>query len=162
MNMNISTRYRAAALVLFLGIWAGTAGAQEPEKEQPENAVIHAQDVEAKAPDQGAVTESLGQNWEEVGLASWYGPRLQGRKTASGERFDKNALTAAHRTLPLGAWVEVLNLANGRRVQVKINDRGPHTRGVVIDLSQAAAQALGLIRQGRAKVKLSFRQNTAD
>ena len=80
----------------------------------------------------------------ETGIASWYGGRFHGRKTASGEAFDMNALTAAHRKLPFGSWVRVRNLVNGRSVDVRINDRGPYIKQRVIDLSRAAAQALGV------------------
>lgn len=81
----------------------------------------------------------------ERGTASWYAPRLHGRRTASGERYDRNALTAAHPTLPIPSYVLVRNLANGRRVVVRVNDRGPFSGGFVIDLSQAAAQRLGIV-----------------
>ena len=78
------------------------------------------------------------------GIASWYGPGFHGRRTASGERFNTNALTAAHRTLPFGAKVRVVNQRTGRSVVVRINDRGPYAHGRVIDLSRAAAQTIGL------------------
>lgn len=87
-----------------------------------------------------------------VGLASWYGPRFQGRRTASGERFDRSALTAAHRSLPFGTCAEVTNLENGRRVEVRINDRGPHARDRIIDVSEEAAKRLGIIDAGVARV----------
>lgn len=77
------------------------------------------------------------------GEASWYGPGFHGRKTASGERFNQNALTAAHRTLPFGAKVKVTNVNNGKSVTVRINDRGPYHGGRIIDLSKAANQAIG-------------------
>ena len=82
------------------------------------------------------------------GIASWYGPRFHGRLTASGEKFDMHELTAAHPTLPFGTVVRVQSLANGRTVDVRINDRGPHIKQRVIDLSRAAAKALGLIDAG--------------
>jgi rare lipoprotein A len=82
------------------------------------------------------------------GLASWYGPRFHGRRTANGERFDQEALTAAHRTLPFGTVVRVKSLVNGRTVDVRINDRGPHLKRRIIDLSKGAARALGLIEAG--------------
>lgn len=88
------------------------------------------------------------------GRASWYGRRFHGRRTASGERFDMNALTAAHRTLPFGTRVLVRNPRNGQEVEVRINDRGPHLRGRIIDLSHAAAKALGLLQAGDAAVVL--------
>jgi len=82
------------------------------------------------------------------GLASWYGGHFHGRRTASGERFDMHALTAAHPTLPFGTVVRVRSLVNGQEVEVRINDRGPHVKRRVIDLSRAAAQALGLLQSG--------------
>ena len=88
------------------------------------------------------------------GMASWYGPGFHGRRTASGERFNTNALTAAHRTLPFGARVRVVNQRTGRSVVVRINDRGPYLHGRVIDLSRAAAQTIGL--SGVAKVTLAW------
>jgi rare lipoprotein A len=87
------------------------------------------------------------------GYASWYGGKFHGRRTASGERFDKRRLTAAHRTLPFGTRVRVTNLANGRVVIVQINDRGPFGgRGGIIDLSEAAARRIGMIASGRVRV----------
>ncbi len=86
------------------------------------------------------------------GVASWYGPGFHGRRTASGERFDTNSLTAAHRTLPFGTRVRVVHERTGRSVVVRINDRGPFTRGRVIDLARGSAQALGL--SGVAPVSL--------
>jgi rare lipoprotein A len=88
------------------------------------------------------------------GRASWYGAGLHGRLTASGERFDMNALTAAHRTLPFGTRVRVRNAQNGREVVVRINDRGPRTRDRIIDVSKAAAAALDLVQVGEAPVVL--------
>jgi rare lipoprotein A len=90
----------------------------------------------------------------EVGVASWYGREFQGRPTASGERFDMHDLTAAHRTLPFGTRVKVTNLQSGKSVVVRINDRGPHKPGRVIDLSYAAAKQLNLIEPGTARVRI--------
>jgi rare lipoprotein A len=92
------------------------------------------------------------------GLASWYGPRFHGRPTASGEKFDMHQLTAAHPTLPFGTIVRVRSLVNGKTVDVRINDRGPFIKRRVIDLSRAAAQALGLIdaRTGTKPVVISM------
>src|SRR3712207_2355167 len=98
-----------------------------------------------------AVAEPKGQ--ATAGLASWYGPGFHGRRTASGEKFDANALTAAHRTLPFGTQVRVVNQRTGRSVVVRINDRGPFAHGRIIDLSQAAAQAIGV--SGVAQVSLA-------
>lgn len=92
--------------------------------------------------------------FKQTGRASWYGKRFNGRRTASGERFDMNALTAAHKTLPLAAYVRVTNTANQKSVIVRINDRGPYVRGRVIDLSYAAACELGLHNAGTGRVKI--------
>ena len=88
------------------------------------------------------------------GLASWYGRDFHGLPTAEGEPFDMNAYTAAHRSLPLGTRVRVRNLENGRAVVVRINDRGPYKRGVIIDLSRRAAADLGMVRAGRVPVRV--------
>jgi rare lipoprotein A len=89
----------------------------------------------------------------QEGQASWYGPGFHGRRTASGERFDTNAMTAAHRTLPFGSRVRVVNKRTGDSVVVRINDRGPYAKGRVIDLSRASAEALGI--SGVGMVELS-------
>ena len=88
------------------------------------------------------------------GIASWYGPGFHGRRSASGERFNQNALTAAHRYLPFGTRVRVTNLNNGRSVVVRINDRGPYSGRRIIDLSAGAARAIGMIRSGTAQVRV--------
>ncbi len=92
--------------------------------------------------------------FRQVGVASWYGPGFHGKRTASGERFDQNDLTAAHRKLPLGAEVKVTNLDNGRSIVVEINDRGPYAKGRVIDLSKAAARRLGIVEEGVGNVRI--------
>ncbi len=90
----------------------------------------------------------------QEGTASWYGKKFHGRKTACGEKFDMHKLTAAHRTLPFGTKVEVTNLANGKKVVVRINDRGPFKKGRIIDLSYAAAKKIGMITSGVARVRI--------
>ncbi len=90
----------------------------------------------------------------ERGAASWYGPGFHGRRTASGERYDMNAFTAAHRTLPFGTWVRVHSLVNGREVDVRITDRGPFARGRIIDVSRAAAMQLDMLGLGFKQVAL--------
>ncbi|MEW5722005.1 MAG: septal ring lytic transglycosylase RlpA family protein [Thermodesulfobacteriota bacterium] len=92
------------------------------------------------------------EGYREKGVASWYGRDFHGRRTASGERYDMYGLTAAHKTLPLQTWVKVTNLANHREITVRVNDRGPFTRGRVIDLSYAAARRLGMAEAGTARV----------
>ena len=106
----------------------------------------------AEAPD--AAQGERGDSWREIerGLASWYGGKFHGRRTASGETFDRNALTAAHKTLPFGALVRVRHAGTGKEVVVRITDRGPFVKGRIIDLSQAAAAAIGLTRAGVAPV----------
>ncbi len=88
------------------------------------------------------------------GMASFYGEGFHGRPTASGERFDKEAMTAAHRTLRFGSCVRVVNVANGRTVEVRVNDRGPFVHGRIIDVSEGAARRLGMIQAGVARVRL--------
>lgn len=100
--------------------------------------------------------------WEdlsgETGLASWYGVPYHGRRTSSGEVYDMYQLSAAHRDIPLGSWVEVTNLTSGRSLTVRINDRGPFVEGRVIDLSYAAASLLGVVGPGVAQVRVRLAQ----
>ncbi len=91
----------------------------------------------------------------ERGMASWYGPGFHGRRTASGERYDMNEVSAAHPSLPFGTIVEVRNLDNGRSVRVRINDRGPFLKNRIIDLSKGAAKAIGMLGPGIALVELA-------
>jgi rare lipoprotein A len=133
-------RLRVATLLL-LGLLGACSTAAPPA---PPSAALAPADVTKKNE-----SELL-----EVGPASWYGPRHHGKKTASGEVFDMNALSAAHRTLPFGTWIVVTNLANGRSVKVRVNDRGPHRPGIVLDLSSKAAEALGLLHAGIATVSI--------
>ena len=94
-------------------------------------------------------------DWE-TGQASWYSHRFAGKRTASGEPYRQEAFTAAHRSLPLGTLVTVRNPGNDREVVVRINDRGPHHENRLIDLSQAAARALGILQQGVAAIELQL------
>ena len=102
--------------------------------------------------------ERIDDNWTEAGVASWYGPGFAGNATASGEIYDPNHLTAAHKTLPLGTLVRVYNVENDREMIVRINDRGPFVHGRVIDLSRAAAEVLGFRDDGLAQVELTIVQ----
>ena len=95
-------------------------------------------------------------NYVETGISSWYGPKFHGKRTANGETYDMNALTAAHRTLPLPSVVRVINLKNGRALNLRVNDRGPFARGRIIDVSRRAAQLLGFQRQGTAQVRVEI------
>jgi len=92
--------------------------------------------------------------FQERGIASWYGKKFHGRKTANGEIYNMYAMTAAHKTLPLGTHVRVYNLNNGKTIDVRINDRGPFVRGRIIDLSYEAARRMGLVGPGTAPVKI--------
>jgi rare lipoprotein A len=102
----------------------------------------------APAPSQPTMTET--------GLASWYGAKHHGKRTASGEVFIQDRLTAAHPTLPWGSRVKVINLDNGKSVDVRINDRGPYKQGRIIDVSRAAARALGMVQRGIANVRIEW------
>lgn len=95
-------------------------------------------------------------NYDQRGIASWYGRQFHMKATANGERFDMNALTAAHTTLPLPSIVEVTNLENGRRIEVRVNDRGPFVANRIIDVSQEAARQLGFDRKGLANVRVRY------
>jgi rare lipoprotein A len=94
--------------------------------------------------------------YSETGIASWYGPNFHGKKTANGEIYNQNDLTAAHRTLPMPSAVRVTNLENGRSIVLRINDRGPFARGRIIDVSRRGAQLLGFERNGTAKVQVDI------
>jgi len=123
----------------------GEAAAQAPTP-TPEPKLADAKPIDEDIPDVS--------NFKQSGRASWYGKRFNGRKTASGERYNMHAMTAAHKTLPLASYVRVTNTSNQKAVVVKINDRGPYVRGRVIDLSYAAARELGLQTAGTAHVKI--------
>ncbi|HEY9597693.1 MAG TPA: septal ring lytic transglycosylase RlpA family protein, partial [Cyanophyceae cyanobacterium] len=113
------------------------------------------QEIAGKPAERAVAQVSLGAiRFQVTGIASWYGPGFHGRPSASGERYNQNAMTAAHRSLPFGTNVQVTNLNNGRSVVVRINDRGPYARGRIIDLSAAAARVLGVMQTGIAPVKI--------
>ncbi len=95
-------------------------------------------------------------DYDRVGIASWYGTDFHARRTANGEIYDMNALTAAHPTLPLPSYAYVTNLSNGRTILVRINDRGPYVADRVIDLSQRSARELGLERGGTGRVRVKY------
>lgn len=136
--MDATHRRSALAILLATPLWLG-ACATRPQGEMAGG------DNDRRKADGSEI---------ERGIASWYGDRHHGRRTASGEVFDMNALTAAHKTLPFGTRVRVRHLATGLEVTVRINDRGPFTGGRIIDLSRAAAERIGLIRAGVSPVVL--------
>ncbi len=122
--------------------------AQPIDLRVPDDAV----DLATFEPPRGpAILRSLG-----TGVASYYGRRFHGRLTANGERFDMRAMTAAHKTLPFGSFVRVTNPRNGRSVTVRINDRGPFIAGRTIDLSRGAAERIGMIASGHARVQMDL------
>ena len=95
----------------------------------------------------------------EEGVASWYGPGFHGKKTSNGERYNQNAMTAAHKLLPFGTRLRVINLENGRTTEVRVNDRGPFVDSRIIDLSRAAARDLGMLGKGTARVRIGALEN---
>lgn len=101
-----------------------------------------------------AVASKTVSNFKQSGIASWYGRKFHGRPTASGETFDMHAMTAAHRSLPLNCYIRVTNKDNGKSVVVKVNDRGPFHGNRVVDLSYAAANALGIVKSGTGNVTI--------
>jgi rare lipoprotein A len=129
---------------LALTAYLGTAVASANRERAWENLTLPEDTVAASAG-----------SFRTVGRASWYGPRFDGNPTANGETFDMNALTAAHRTLPLGSRALVRDLDNGREVVVKINDRGPYIQGRDIDLSYGAARELHMVPDGLARVEIT-------
>ena len=102
---------------------------------------------------------AVNYSYDKTGIASWYGPGFDGKLTANGETYDQNALTAAHKTLPMPSIVQVTNLENGRSIKVTINDRGPYAFGRVIDMSRRGAQLLGFHRKGTARVRVQVLAN---
>jgi len=135
-------------VMLIFGIWLEGCASKPPSKPRPDYPKPY----------------RIGKTWyqplpdakdfREKGLASWYGTDFHGRKTSSGETYNMYAMTAAHKTLPLGTCVKVTNLENNLHTKVKINDRGPFARGRIIDLSYAAARKLGVVGPGTAKVEV--------
>lgn len=120
----------------------------------------HRKSIPEKSTDKttGSTSTGKGKLVKQTGKASYYADKFDGRKTASGEVFSQKKLTAAHRTLPFGTIVTVKNLANGKTVTVRINDRGPYADNRLIDLSRAAANAIDMVKQGVVSVEISYRK----
>lgn len=135
----MSNRWKAAAVFASVALLAACQSAPPPP-----------------APIPPPTTEDVQPVFTQVGLASWYGPHFHGNRTADGERFNMNALTAAHRTLPFDSYVRVTDLANGRSVVVRVNDRGPYEAHRIIDLSARAARDLGITHDGTARVRVEL------
>lgn len=182
MTKNLSIFLLAAALTLLAGCMTSplSSSGSSTTSSKTRSATPSVSNSSASDPDStsaetpsGArtpadVTDSLNSNFGtsqspaagpalreiERGQASWYGPRFHGRRTASGERYDQHALTAAHKTLPFGTLVRVRSLVTGKEVDVRVTDRGPFVRGRIIDVSRAAAEALGMVGLGVKQVSL--------
>jgi rare lipoprotein A len=131
-------RKRVSLLVVALGLTATVVASPAPKV--------------SNATPGTATAVTPPHHWFQVGKASWYGGSFQGRKTANGERFDMNALTCAHRSLPLGSWVRVTNLHNHKTAFLRVNDRGPVPQSLIVDLSYAAAQRLGITGLGKVRM----------
>jgi rare lipoprotein A len=139
----------ALTLALATLLWLGGCATRAPD--MPDLGGV----PDVSADDSGASDAGgAGENVIARGLASWYGEPFHGRRTANGEVFDMNELTAAHKTLPFGTRVRVRHARTGKEVTVRINDRGPHVPGRIIDLSRAAAAALGIVQGGVGRVVL--------
>jgi rare lipoprotein A len=134
-------RARAGMLALTLGLSASLIASPTMKRE-----------IAAAAGGSQPGKTAARHHWFQIGKASWYGGKFNGRKTASGETYDMYGLTCAHRTLPLGSWVRVTNLINKKWAFVRVNDRGPMVASHIVDLSYGAAQRLGV--SGLAKVKI--------
>lgn len=161
-----TSRLRATAM-LVLGMFVLAACAETQLALHTAKRVARSSDDVQKAPGNYKIGKpyqikgvwyypSVKYDYAETGVASWYGSQFHGKKTANGEVFDMNDITAAHRTLPLPSMVQVTNLENGRSLKVRINDRGPFAHGRIIDLSRRSAQLLGFQRQGTAKVRVQI------
>ncbi len=135
----VLTQMMLVGLVLTCNLGAAP-GHSTTEKDTPSSAAV-------KAPETGTTPY-------QVGISSWYGEDFQGKPTATGEPYDMNGLTAAHMKLPLGTWVKVTNLRNGRSVILRINDRGPVIPGRILDVSAEAAYVLGFRGSGLGKVRI--------
>src|SRR5579863_5906648 len=146
MRNQIAHGLASVLLVVSLGAAQGptSSGSKDTQSTTPRNAVA------------GTKSPAKHHHPYQVGTASWYGEYFEGRATASGEPYNMHDLTAAHPTLPLGSWVRVTNLHNGRVVYVRINDRGPIVPGRIIDLSYSAAQVLHFENKGLQRVRLDL------
>lgn len=134
---------RAGVLAVTLGLTASFVGSQTVSREN---------DATQNATESGKTT--VKHHWLQIGKASWYGGKFNGRMTANGEKYDMYAMTCAHPTLPLGSWIRVTNLKNKRSTFLRVTDRGPMLPDRIVDLSLGAAQKLGFEMAGLAKVRI--------
>lgn len=146
---------RAATLAAMLGVAACSGGEERPSRAAGPAGLDDTPRVGPPYSVNGQTyTPTDDMNYDVVGVASWYGDEHQGQRTASGETFDKNAISAAHTTLPLPSYAEVTSLETGTIILVRINDRGPFVRGRIIDLSQGAARLLGIENSSNPRVRV--------
>jgi rare lipoprotein A len=154
---------RLAVLMVFCTLYAGCAKSVDPTPHD-RTPVPPAKKDTGKVPATQRPYKVFGQHYTPIasshgfvqtGIASWYGKKFHGRKTANGEIYDMYAMTAAHKTLPMNTWVEVHNLDTNRKIRVRINDRGPFVTGRVIDLSYTGAQKIGMVGPGTARVRVT-------
>ena len=158
MHRNIRATRASAARIALLGfvLFAQSCALQAPSDTTsplpPVQVPQETKELETKTSEPEITQPSM----IHTGHASWYGPKFEGKRTASGEIFDSAQFTAASRVLPLGSRARVTNLENGKSVEVKINDRGPFVEGRIIDLSRAAARVLDMLKTGIAKVRVEL------
>ena len=136
--------------LLCMGLAVGAQETVAPQTESPQKEESKIEEVQIDEPQKEAAKEGV------VGIASYYAAKFHGKRTASGEKFSQKVLTAAHLTLPFGTLLKVTNLQNMKSVIVRVNDRGPHVRGRIVDLSRAAAELIGLRHTGTARVELEI------
>ena len=151
--MRGSFAHGLASMLLVVSLGAAQGPNSSGSKDTQKSPLPKPESAGSKA---GSQARSTHHHPYQVGTASWYGEYFEGRATASGEPYNMYDLTAAHPSLPLGTWVRVTNLHNGRRVYVRINDRGPITPGRIIDVSFGAAQALHFTAKGLQQVRLDL------
>ncbi len=152
-----SDRWRLACLVLLIGLCLVVATCARPRYSpppEPAPKALPGHQRPYRVNGQWYKPISSARGFEQTGLASWYGEKFHGRKTSNGEIYNMFAMTAAHKTLPLGTFVRVHNLGNGKSVDVRVNDRGPFVRGRIIDLSYTAAKKIGIVGPGTARVRV--------
>lgn len=152
--MSLIAKQRAWGRCIAIGLLVGVVGCSFHEEPMPYAATPVAREEATPVSQARESVPAATPVTTQTGTASWYGPGFHGKETASGETFDQHDMTAAHPTLPLGTEAKVTNLETGQSVHVEINDRGPYVGDRKIDLSQAAARKIGLIKKGVAKVKI--------
>ncbi len=156
--VTLNKRIFSVNLVLFVLLSLGCSSPAQGETKRSSPQKIHLETYPTSKTYQekshNKKLSKLKNTFQQMGKASWYGEKFHGRKTANGESFNMNAMTAAHRTLPFGTKVEVTDLDSGKKVIVRINDRGPYSGGRIIDLSKKAASKLGIIKKGVARVHI--------